>query len=254
MRWPAKDRLFVLIHAGLCDSRMWQPQWQTFPRRHRTVRCDLRGFGQTPLPPGPYSNARDVIDLLDRLELRAAAFVGVSMGGRVALEIALARPDLVGRLVLVGSGLPDYAWSDAIRKYWEMEDAAIARGDLDSAVEMNLRMWVDGPNRSPSEVDPSLRRFVGEMTRRAFELQAPVWEEVEEELLVPEVGSRCVELHVPTLVLVGGDDVTDIHAIAAQLAGIPGARKETIIGVAHLPSLERPDEFNRIVLAFLDAS
>lgn len=244
----------VLTHAGLCDSGMWQPQWETFPRLHRSVRCDLRGFGRTPLPPEPFSNARDVIEMLDRLELGAAALVGVSLGGRVALEIALARPDLVARLVLVGAGLPDHAWSDGVRVCWEMEEAAIARGDLDSAVEVNLRVWVDGPNRSPDEVDPNLRRFVGEMQRRSLELQAPASEDVEEELLVPDVGSRFVELSVPTLVLVGGEDVTDIHEVADQLAGIPGARKVTIAGAAHLPSLERPDEFDQLVLAFLGAS
>ncbi|MPZ93151.1 MAG: alpha/beta fold hydrolase [Actinobacteria bacterium] len=245
----------LLIHAGLCDSRMWEPQWQTFPRLHRTIRCDLRGFGRTPLPAEPYSNARDVIELLDRLELGAAALVGVSLGGRVALEVALARPDLVARLVLVGSGLPGYAWSGAVRKYGEEEDAAIARGDLDAAVEVNLRMWVDGPNRAPDEVDPSVRRFVGKMQRRALELQAPVWEEVEEELLVPDVGSRYVEIRVPTLVLVGSEDVLDMHEIANRLvAGIPNARKETIARAAHVPNLERPEEFEHLVLPFLSAT
>jgi 3-oxoadipate enol-lactonase len=159
----------LLIHEGICDSRMWESQWQTFPRAHRTVRCDLRGFGRTPLPADNYSNARDVVELLDRLELGAAALVGVSLGGRVALEVTLALPDLVERLVLVGTGLPGHAWSDTVRKYGEEEDAAVARGDLDAAVEANLRMWVDGPNRSPDEVDASVRRFVGEMQRRALD-------------------------------------------------------------------------------------
>jgi 3-oxoadipate enol-lactonase len=116
-------------------------------------------------------------------------------------------------------------------------------------------MWVDGPNRRPHEVDPRVRAFVGEMQRRALELQAPVWEVVEEELLVPEVGSRYAELRVPTLVLVGSEDVSDIHEIADRLAsGIPGARKVVIAGTAHVPSLERPEEFDRLVLAFLRAS
>jgi 3-oxoadipate enol-lactonase len=82
-----------------------------------------------------------------------------------------------------------------------------------------------------------------------------VWEEVEEELLVPDVGSRYVELRVPTLVLVGSEDVSDIHEIADRLAsGIPGARKVTLGGTAHVPSLERPEEFDHLVLAFLSAS
>jgi pimeloyl-ACP methyl ester carboxylesterase len=208
---------------------MWESQWRTFPQVHRTVRCDLRGFGHTPLPVEHYSNARDVVELLDRLDLGPAALVGVSLGGRVALEVGLARPDLVERLVLVGVGLPGYAWSDTVRTYGEEEDAAVARGDLQAAVEANLRMWVDGPNRRPEEVDPSVRSFVGEMQRHALELQAPLWEEVQEELLVPDVGSRYVELRIPTLVLVGSEDVSDIHEIADRLvSGIPGARKVVI--------------------------
>ncbi len=184
----------------------------------------------------------------------AAALVGVSLGGRVALEVALARPELVDRLVLVGAGLPDHAWSDAVRRYGEEEEAALARSDLEAAVEANLRMWVDGPRRRPHEVDPAVRRLVAEMQRRAFELQLPVWDEAEEELLVPDVGSRYVELRVPTLVLVGGEDVSDMHTLAERLAsGIPGARKEEIPGAAHVPSLERPEEFDRLVLTFLGA-
>jgi len=242
----------LLIHAGICDSRMWDPQWRTFPEAHRAVRCDLRGFGRTPLPAEPFSNASDVVELLDLLELGAATIVGVSLGGRVALEVALARPDLVDRLVLVGSGLPGHAWSDVVLRYGEEEDAAVARGDIDAAVEANLRMWVDGPNRGPDEVDPNVRRFVGQMQRRALELQVPVWEEAEEELLVPDVASRLDELRVPTLVLVGAEDVADMHAIAGQLAaGIRGAREAKIAGAAHVPSLERPEEFDRLVLPFL---
>ena len=242
----------LLIHEGICDSRMWEPQWRTFRRAHRTVRCDLRGFGQTPLPPEPYSHARDVAQLLDRLEPGPAAVVGVSLGGRVALEVALARPDLVDRLVLVGAGLRGRARSDALGSYIEAEEAALERGDLDGAVEATLRTWVDGPGRRPDEVDPGVRRFVGEMQRHAYELWLAAGDEPEEELLVPDVASRYAELRIPTLVLVGSEDLPDMHEVAYLLAsGIPGARKEKIPGTAHVPSIERPEEFDRLVLGFL---
>jgi 3-oxoadipate enol-lactonase len=143
----------------------------------------------------------------------------------------------------------------ASRDAWIPSAKSVVRGDLETAVEANLRMWVDGPNRRPDEVDPRMRAFVGEMQRRALELQAPMWDVVEEELLVPDVGSRYAELRVPTLVLVGSEDVSDIHEIADRLVtGIPGARKVAIAGTAHVPSLERPEEFDRLVLAFLRAS
>jgi 3-oxoadipate enol-lactonase len=116
-------------------------------------------------------------------------------------------------------------------------------------------MWVDGPNRRPDEVDPSVRSFVGAMQRRSLELQIPVSEVAQEELLVPDLGSRYAEVRVPTLVLVGSEDVSDIHEIADRLAsGIPGAHKVAIAGTAHVPSIERPEEFDRLVLAFLSAS
>jgi pimeloyl-ACP methyl ester carboxylesterase len=57
----------TLIHPGVCDSRVWDPQWGTFPFDHRTIRCDLRGFGRTPIPAEPYSHAKDVIELLEHL-------------------------------------------------------------------------------------------------------------------------------------------------------------------------------------------
>ena len=231
---------------------MWEPQWATFPPRHRTVRCDLRGFGRTPILPEPYSNASDLIELLERLELGRTALVGISLGGRVALEVAIARPELVSALVVVGSPLPGHDWSETVRRFGDEEDEALERGDLDAAVEANLRMWVDGPRRGPNEVNPGLRRRVGEMQRRAFELQLPVWETADEELLLPDLDERLGEIAVPALIMVGELDVADMREIAGLLADrIPDAQRVEIAATAHVPSLERPAEFDRLVLGFL---
>jgi pimeloyl-ACP methyl ester carboxylesterase len=245
----------VLLHAGICDSRMWEPQWDTFPRAHRTIRYDQRGYGRSPLPPGSWSDARDLIGLLEALGIQRAALVGVSRGGRIALEVAVARPDLVGALVLVGAGLPGHDWSEPERleAFVAEEDAAVGRGDLDAATEANLRLWVDGPGRSPADVDPSVRRLVGVMQRRALELQAPVWDVLEDriELLVPDLAERLGQVRAPTLVLAGDQDLADIRAIAERLAlQIRDARLAIVAGAAHLPSLERPAEFDDLVLGF----
>ena len=242
----------VLLHEGICDSRMWDPQWETFARSHRVLRCDFRGFGRTPLDGDRFSSAQDVIDLLDGHGFERAALVGVSLGGRVALEVALARPELVTALVLVGSGLPGHDWSEELKATWEEEEAALRAGDLDAAVEVNLRTWVDGPGRKPDDVDTGMRARVADMQRRAFELQLPFWDEAEEEPLVEGVDELLSEIRVPTLVLVGEEDVPDIRAIAHRLAhGIPGARFATIANAAHVPSMERPREFEELVLGFL---
>ena len=243
----------VLFHEGICDSRMWDPQWESFTRSHRVLRFDFRGYGQTPLTHGKYSAAKDVIELMDKHEFERAALVGVSLGGRVALEVALAQPERVASLVLVGSGLPGHDWSNEMKASWEEEEAAFNAGDLDGAVEVTLRTWVDGPNRKPEDVDPDVRSRVGEMQRRALELYKEVGDDAEEELLVADVADRLGEVQAPTLVVVGAEDVPDIHAICDKLAGeIPGARRATIENAAHVPSMERPEEFERMVLGFIE--
>jgi 3-oxoadipate enol-lactonase len=242
----------VLLHEGIADSRMWGPQWTTFPPVHRTVRYDMRGFGETPISPGRFSNAKDLVGLLERLALGPAALVGVSLGGRVALEVAVARPELVSALVLVGAGLPGHDWTEETQAGWAEEEAALERGDLDEAVEVNLRMWVDGPRRSAEDVDAGVREQVAVMQRRAFELQLPVGDAAEEEPLVPDLAQRVSEITVPTLIIVGEEDRPDMHTIADRLAAsIPHAERATIPATAHVPSLERPEEFDRLVLEFL---
>jgi 3-oxoadipate enol-lactonase len=242
----------VLLHAGICDSRMWDAQWETFTRSHRVLRFDLRGYGRSPLEAGSYSHARDVLDLLAEHGMDRAALVGVSGGGRIALELAIERPELVTALVLVGSGLPGHQWSDALHAVWREEEAAFDAGDLDAAVEVSLRTWVDGPRRRPDEVEQPVRESVGVMQRRAYELERALDGQAEEEPLVPDLAERLSEIRAPTLVLVGEEDVADIHAIAQRLAAeIPGARFETIAGAGHVPNMERPEEFDRLVLGFL---
>ena len=231
---------------------MWGPQWETFPRAYRTIRYDLRGYGRSPFPSGPYSHARDLLTLLDELEVERASLVGASVGGRIALEVALARPTVVDALVLVGSGLSGHSWSEETTSAWKREEDVFERGDLDEAVEVALRLWVDGPRRAPEDVDPDVREFVGTMQRSAYELERSAGRAPEEELLVPNLAERLGEIAAPTLVLAGEEDVPDIRAIADRLAdGIPGARRAVIPAAAHVPSLERPREFDDLVLPFL---
>jgi 3-oxoadipate enol-lactonase len=245
----------VLLHAGVCDSRMWDPQWNAVTAAHHAVRCDLRGYGRSPLPPAPWSHARDLLALLDGRGIERTALVAASFSGRVALEVALARPRLVDALVLVDATLPDHPWSQEVRAFGAEEDAALERGDLDGAVEANLRTWVDGRRRDPGVVDPEVRERVRRMQRRAFELQLAAGEEADEEQLVADVEQRLGEVGVPALVVVGEHDVADVHAIAERLAReLPDARRVVVGGAAHLPSMERPGQFNDLLLGFLEGA
>jgi len=237
-----------LLHAGIADSRMWRPQEAALRAAGFDVHApDLRGFGRRPMGTEPFSNARDVEALLDG----PSVVIGASLGGRVALELTVLRPDLVERLVLVAPGLPGWAWSDETRAGWAAEEEAFERGDFDGAAEASLRQWIDGPRRSPDDVDPALRSSVREMILRSYELQSA--EEAEEEaVLEPAINERLGEIRCPTLVIVGDEDIADMQGIAAHVAASIGdARLESVVGASHLPSLERPEAVDALILGFL---
>ena len=241
----------VLLHAGVSDSRLWEPQLASFPQSHTVLRVDLPGFGNSPFETNPVSFRGALRDVMDAEGIDRAALVGVSLGGNTALELALESPERVSALVLVGAGLPDHEWSEEVTAFFADEEAALEHGDLDAAVDANLRMWLAGPHRSLDDMDPAIRELVGEMQRQAFRQQEG-HDDVRVLRLEPPASERLGDVTVPTLVLTGDDDVHDLHRIADRLAaGIPGAERATIAGAAHLPSLDRPEEFDRIVLDFL---
>jgi len=241
----------VLLHAGLADSRLWEPQLRSFPRSHLVLRVDLPGFGNSPFETNPVSFRGAVREAMDEVGVERAALVGVSLGGNTGLELALDSPERISSLVLVGAGLPDHMWSEGVTSFFADEEAALERGDLDAAVDANLRTWLAGPHRKLEDIDPAICKLVDEMQRQAFRQQKG-HDDVRMLRLDPPESERLGELKVPTLVVTGEQDVGDIHEIADRLVReIAGARRTTIANAAHLPNLEQPDEFDRIVLGFL---
>lgn len=243
----------VLLHEGIGDRRMWEPQvGPLLEAGYAVVRPDFRGCGESELSPGPFSNLADVRELLEHLGVERTRLVGGSLGARVALEYTLTYPESVEALVLLGPGLRDMNPNEAVRKSWEEEEALVEAGDIDGAVEVNLRVWVDGVSRTGDAVDQSVRERLREMQRRAFEVQMAVPDAGPEEPFEPQASTRLEEIGCPTLVLVGDLDQPAILEVADQLAeGIPGARKEVIPGTAHASNMEKPAEFNRLLLEFL---
>jgi 3-oxoadipate enol-lactonase len=199
------------------------------------VRHEMRGFGQTPMPPaGRYSDADDLIARLDG----PAALVGASFGGQVCLEVASRRPDLVTRLVVLDAPLPDHDWSEEIRRYAEHEQELLEQGELRAAAVWNAEFWVR---------DPALRELVAQMQERAFELQA----ESEAEAGEPE-SIDLAAIQARTLVVVGEHDKRDFRDIAERLAAeVPDAQHAVIEGASHLPSLERPEATSALVRKYL---
>ena len=124
------------------------------------------------------------------------------------------------------------------------------RGDLKAATEINLRLWVDGPKRSPKEVDVDVRRKVFEMQMDAFQIDEP--EDAQEEGLEPKAIGRLGEVEAETLILVGDLDLKEKIALAKKLGReIRRTQFKIIAGAAHMVSMEKPEEFNRALLDFL---
>jgi pimeloyl-ACP methyl ester carboxylesterase len=238
----------VLLHAGVADARMWDDQFAALAARHTVVRYDARGCGRSDPARGSFSPRADLAAVMATLGIGRAHLVGLSMGGTVALDAALERPELVAGLVLAATRPSGLAPSQALRDAWDAVDAAFEAEGFEAANELELRMWVDGPRRSPDQVDPAVRERVRVMNGAL--LAQP--DEGEPERLEPPANERLGEVRAPTLVIVGDGDQPDVVAAAEVLErGMRGARRHVLAGPAHMVNMERPAEFNRLVLHFL---
>jgi len=237
----------VLLHEGFADSRMFDDQVAAFAGRHRVIRYDRHGSGRSGVPTVPYTHHDALRDLLRHLGVARASVLGMSMGGAVAIDFTLAYPAMVEALIPVAAAIGGYTSSDATMRGWGAIGAALARGDGADAVELTLRMWVDGPTRTPDDVDLAVRERMQEMIRRYYTIRGD-----DPPPLEPPAIFRLAEIEVPTLIVVGDGDVPDILAQAELLQkGIANARTVAIPEVAHVPNMERSSLFNRLVLDFL---
>lgn len=231
----------VLLHAGVCDRRMWDDLVPVLRDLGRPVVApDLRGFGSRPVGPAPFSHARDAIALLDGLGAERADLVGASFGGRVALEVAALAPERVASLALLAPGLREWEYTDpALLAYGTAEEAAIARGDADEVARLSVEMWGGGL----SEAD---REYVAACERRAVGLAGG--EAAEEE----EIALDLAAIRAETLVMVGDRDGPDFVAIARHLAAtLPGPELRVVEDAGHLLSLERPALVSEVLADWL---
>lgn len=237
----------VLIHGSPLDARMWEPQIAPLAQVHRVIRYDVRGYGRSDPPATiPYRHEDDLEALLGCMEVERAAMLGLSMGGRLAVDFALAYPTRVSALILAGSSVSGYPWTDDLDAMAAATQAAIARGGVAAAQALTLEEPLLQPSLREAEV------------RRALAAQVQTysgWHWLHDDPVIapqPPAYTRLEDVSAPTLVITGEHDQRDIHGIAAALASrIPGATSFPIPGAAHMVNLEAPDEFNDAVLAFL---
>ncbi|HEY0605679.1 MAG TPA: alpha/beta hydrolase [Herpetosiphonaceae bacterium] len=243
----------VMIHAGVADRRLWDEQWQVFAERYTVIRYDMRGFGKSAVAEGTFGHHDDLYALLSWLGLEQAYLMGCSRGGSTAIDVTLEHPELVKALILVCSG-PGGAPDDGSPppRQWEEIRSSFRARDLQRTSELEVEVWVDGPNRTPEQVERRVRDLVYEMNLIALQNEVAAEGKAEEQALEPPAYDRLGEIRVPTLIIVGDQDQPGVITAGDLMEErIAGARKVVMHGTAHVPSLEQPAEFNRIVLDFL---
>jgi 3-oxoadipate enol-lactonase len=233
----------LLLHSTVCDRRMWDPQVSALAGAgYRVVRCDSPGFGGTPVPAGRFET---IAGLLDDLGVDGVSVVGASGGGRLAIEFASRWPDRVSALVLLCTALRGHEPSAELEAFDEREEALLEAGDVAGAVDLNVDLWV-GP-----DADDATRERVRAMQLHAFEVQIAA-EDVPYEPV--RVDPDLARISAPALLVSGAHDLPDFRDIATNVAGrLPHARHLHLDWAGHLPSLERPEEINSLLLDFLAA-
>jgi pimeloyl-ACP methyl ester carboxylesterase len=244
---------FVMIHAGVADSRQWNNEFAHLATRFRALRYDMRGYGKSEPVDGEYSHLQDLTALLDHLQIdQPLIAMGCSMGGGLAMNLALTRPSKVRALIMVDAGPAGLELDTPTPAEFAEAEKAYNAGDLDLVAEIETRIWFDGMGRTPAQVNQAMRKLVYEMNRIALSHEAKRLGKRLPDTQVP-ASERLNELDIPVLVIVGAHDTPYTLAAADYMVEkIPTSRKVTIDDAAHLPNLDQPEGFQGILTTFLD--
>ncbi len=242
----------IFLHAGVCDLRMWESQMAAVAEDGwQAIAYDRRGYGQTTSQDVAFSHLDDLEAVLRAHDIHAAVFVGCSLGGGLALDFALRHPGRVMGLALIGTSVTGAPWTatEVEQMIEAAEEDAWERGDMDMVNRVQAHEWLDGPRAASGRVGGAARTLFLDMNARA--LGQPRLTQEEEP---PKAWRRVNEVNAPTLLLVGDEDFTALIERHEHLSEeMPNAFAAMLEGVAHIPSLERPDLVNSMLLEFLDA-
>ncbi|MGP4084601.1 alpha/beta fold hydrolase [Streptomyces sp. KR55] len=236
----------VLVHGHPFDRTMWDPQIEAFAPARRVVAPDLRGYGASPVIPGSTllsEFAQDIGALLDELKVESCVLAGLSMGGQIAMECYRQwGPDRIRGLVLADT-FPAAETPEGRRTRNAMADRLLLEGMHGYADEVLEKMVA--PYAS-AEVKAHVHRM---MTGTPPEGAAAALRGRAER---PDYRDLLTRVTVPALVVVGADDAyTPVSDARAMHAALPDATLHVIDSAAHMPNLERPEEFNTALSGLL---
>lgn len=249
VRWPGDGPTVVLLHAGVADRRSWTAVGDALAADGLDlVAYDRRGFGESPAAPdgSPATHLGDLVEVLDRLDVERAFLVGNSMGGALALDLAVTAPERVAGVLLIGaavSGMTDedtpFDWTPdpASGPVMEELDEASGIGDVGAQVRLLARLWLDGPAAEAGRVTGAPRELFERMNARILEVAAP--DGAGDAGL--DTWSRLDSVTAPVLATWGALDIPADEPFYVETARRLGQGPGRVLpDVAHLPGLERP--------------
>jgi 3-oxoadipate enol-lactonase len=231
----------LLLHGGLGDSGLWEPVVPLLAERFRVIRTDLRFFGRSTGPAAPWSWHDDVVGVLDALAIERAALAGLSLGGRLATEIALDHPDRISALALVAPALAGHPAAPYTEEQEARYDAAEAEGDFDAMLAVDLEVW------APLGADERIAQLWF-ATPDANPLPAgvePRWP------TGPPANERLGELSMPTLVVTASHDPPGFRQIGPLIAAEAPNARHVELDSDHYVTLREPELVARTLLEFL---
>ncbi|MEZ4863144.1 MAG: alpha/beta hydrolase [Caldilineaceae bacterium] len=242
---------FLFLHDGLLDCTCWDSQFASFSKTYRTIRYDRQAYGRSGMPTLPFSILETAKTLLEHLHVEQTVLIGSSIGGTIALHFALAYPQMVKKLIIVGSHVSGMAWSEEFQQrmqqvFMPLQEEGNLAGKAERVAEdpyliapenTVAREWL----RQKLLANPRCLLGHGQLMKNNLIRFAEF-----------VAADRLHEILVPTLIIVGESDAPDIHThTAAMQAGIPTAQRVVMQQAGHYPYIEKPEEFNRITLQFL---
>ncbi|MGB7338523.1 MAG: alpha/beta hydrolase [Phototrophicaceae bacterium] len=249
---PTAEETILMIHAGICDHRMWDAQVHYFAQNYHVITFDIHGFGKSGVPTTPFAFHTDIIALLDGFGIEQTWIMAASLGSAIAFDVALMHPERVQGLILAAPAIGGYQYTGDVHPLKAAIDAADEAHNLALVSELEVQLWVDGKGRKPSDIDSAMRDLVVEMNLIALQTDESFWDlEIE---IDPPALARLSDIEMPVSVIYGDLDIApSLERVELIVEGIQGAQKVLIADTAHLPNMEKPRVFNQFVERFLQA-
>lgn len=242
---PKDGPALVFANSLGTDLRLWDQVVPLLPKELRIIRYDKRGHGLSALPKPPYSMGalvRDAEALLDAINVKESLFVGLSIGGMIAQGLAAKRPDLIRAMVLSNTGA-----KIATREIWDERIAWLRRAGLEDMAEGILGRWFSRAFHKTEEIQ----------LWRAMLVRTPAdgYAGCAAAISGTDFYSSTAALRLPVLGIAGDeDDSTPPDLVRETTDLVPGSQFALIRGAGHLPCVEKPEEYARLLCDFIAAT